>query len=79
MSDSTLDRVTDIVSVVLPAGTPRPGPADDLLAAGLDSVGMITLLGEVEAAFGISIPPEEVMPEQFGSVAAIAALVERIR
>jgi acyl carrier protein len=75
----TLERVATIVAEVLPPGTRRPGAKDDLLDLGLDSVGMITLLGEVEAAFGVTIPPEDVMPENFANVAAIAALVERIR
>lgn len=79
MSQETLDRVATIVAGILPPGTPRPGPKDDLLDLGLDSVGMITLLGEVEAAFGLTIPPEDVMPENFANVASIAALVERIR
>ena len=79
MSRDTVTRILDIVAGVLPPGTPRPGPTDDLIALGLDSVGMITLLGEVEAAFGLSIPPEDVMPEHFANAAAIAGLVERIR
>ena len=52
----------------------------DPLAEGLlDSVSMIRLLGAVEEAFGLAIPPEEVLPENFASVPALAALLDRLR
>jgi acyl carrier protein len=44
---------------------------------GLDSIGMIDLVYGLEERFAITIEDEEVLPENFGSIAALTALVER--
>ena len=44
---------------------------------GLDSVGMIDLVYGLEQKFAITISDEEVLPENFGSIAAVTAMVER--
>jgi acyl carrier protein len=54
------------------------GPDDDLRRLGLTSMGMVKLMMAVEAAFNISIPDEELLPDNFRSVRAIEALVARL-
>lgn len=44
----------------------------------LDSFDIITLIAEINEAFGVSVPPEEIIPENFNSAEAIMAMVERI-
>ena len=54
------------------------GLDDDLTRLGLTSLGMVKLMMAVEAAFNISIPDEELLPDNFRSVRAIEALVARL-
>ncbi len=52
---------------------------DDLIGEGiLDSLDIVTLITEINLAFDVSIPAEEVVPENFNSASAIWALIERL-
>ena len=78
MSESGLiDAVAEIVDEVLPGS--NGGPDASLIDAGLDSIGMVTLLSEVESRLGVIVPVEQVLPENFASVRTIADLVGRLR
>ena len=56
------------------------GPDDSLLAKGLlDSMSILKTVTFCEEQFGIAIPDEDVLPDHFESVRAIAKLVERVR
>jgi len=44
----------------------------------LDSFDVITLVAEVNARMDISIPPEEIIPENFNSYQSLSALLERL-
>ncbi len=72
-----VDAVAEIVSEVLPGS--NGGPDASLIDAGLDSIGMVTLLSEVESRLGVIVPVEQVLPENFASVRTIADLVGRLR
>jgi acyl carrier protein len=52
---------------------------DDLLVEDgiIDSMGILTMLTFLEERFGISVDGDELTPENFQSIQAIAALVER--
>ena len=53
-------------------------PADMTLEViGVDSIGMIDLVYGLEEQFAITIEDDEVLPENFGSIAALTALVQR--
>jgi len=53
---------------------------DSLLAKGLlDSLSILKTVTFVEENFGVTIPDEDVLPDHFESVRAIAALVEKHR
>lgn len=45
----------------------------------LDSFALITLIGELEDAFGIRITTVDMIPENMNSVDAMAAMVERLQ
>jgi acyl carrier protein len=56
------------------------GPDDGLLAKGLlDSMSILKMVTFCEEQFGVTIPDEDVLPDHFESVRAIAALVEKHR
>jgi acyl carrier protein len=57
-----------------------PGAGVDLIAAGvLDSFAVLELLAELEAEFQAAIPLEQLEIDDFRTLDAIAALVERCR
>lgn len=45
----------------------------------LESFDVITLIAEIEEQFGIEIPAEEIVPENFNSAEGIWNLCERIK
>lgn len=52
---------------------------EDLIGDGiLDSLDIVTLITEINCTFDVSIPAEEIIPENFASVDAILALIERL-
>lgn len=53
--------------------------AEDLVDEGiLDSLDIVTLVTEIDAEFGVTIPAEEIIPENFNSAKALMALITRI-
>jgi len=44
----------------------------------IDSFDIITLIAEIDDRIGVTIPAEELVPENFNSYAAINALIERL-
>ena len=53
--------------------------AEDLIEDGvLDSLDIVTLITEINNTFDVSIPAEEVIPENFNSAAALMALITRL-
>jgi acyl carrier protein len=56
------------------------GVEDKLLETGLmDSLSILKMVTFCEEQFGIKIPDDEVLPDNFESVRVIAALVDRAR
>ena len=52
----------------------------DLIGGGvLDSFDIVTIVADVDGAYGVAIPAEEIVPENFRSAAALFALIERLR
>lgn len=75
------DRVSAIVRQVMPERSPPAdlAPAADLYDAGLTSMAMVKLMLAVEVEFDISIPDADLHPDNFRSIAAVEALVVRLR
>jgi len=44
----------------------------------LDSFDIITIITEVSEEFGVVIPAEEILPENFNSASALHSLIERL-
>ncbi len=44
----------------------------------LDSLDIVTVVTEINAEFDVTIPAEEIVPENFNSAAALWALIERL-
>ena len=44
----------------------------------LDSLDIVTLVTEIDAEFDVTIPAEEIVPENFNSAEALMALIERL-
>ena len=44
----------------------------------LDSLDMVTLITEMNERLDVSIPPEEIIPENFNSADALWALIEKL-
>ena len=74
------ERIFEIVRQALPGEAPRALAADaDLFDAGLTSMAMVKLMLAIEVAFDIAIPDADLLPDNFRSIAAIEALVKRLR
>ena len=66
------------VELKRPLGT--AGASDSLLEAGvLDSLGVMEVVGFIERSYGISVSDDEMMPENFETLEAIASFVDRRR
>ena len=44
----------------------------------LDSLDIVTLITEINDTFDISVPAEEIVPDNFNSARAICALIEKL-
>ncbi len=77
----TRDRLLVLVEQILvKSAVTRPVSVDQpLTAAGLSSIDMVQLMLAIEADFEITIPAAEITPEQFRSIATIAALIDKLR
>ena len=52
---------------------------EDLVDDGiLDSLDIVTIVTEIDAEFGVTIPAEEIIPENFNSAKALFELIERL-
>ena len=77
---STSDNIRNFITTeILHGALANPlGDDEPLIESGIiDSMGIMTLLAFVEEKFSIQIPSDDLMPENFASIASIAALVER--
>lgn len=44
----------------------------------LDSFDIISIVASISDTFDVTVPPEEIIPENFNSAAALYAMVERL-
>ena len=80
VTPSTLDRVAPLVMGILAQrGAPVEVATDArLVDAGLGSMDMVNLMLAVESEFDIMIPPADITPQNFRSIASITAMVDRV-
>jgi acyl carrier protein len=74
-------QLADIVRQVMPERSQPVNLAadDNLYDAGLTSMAMVKLMLAVEVAFDISIPDDDLHPDNFRTIAAVEALVGRLQ
>ena len=67
-----------ILNELLPGEDPAGFSDDfDLIGGGvLDSLAMVNLVTHLEQAYGVEVAPADLVPENFGSVRALAAFVQ---
>ena len=75
------NRVIEVVRRALPEQMTAASLSTDadLYSAGLTSMAMVKLMLAVEVEFDISIPDEDLHPDNFHSIGAIEALVARLQ
>ncbi len=78
--DSLVEQIAAITGTVAAGdGLTRPLDTDEgLVDAGLTSVGMVNLMIAVEAAFDLTVPRRDMLPQNFRSIRSIADLVRRL-
>ena len=78
---ATTDRIRGYIPALLTAEMSADQIDDDLDLLGdlLDSVGLFRLIAFLEEEFSVVIEDEEITPQNFGTVARMAALVESKR
>jgi len=74
------DRLLGLVEKVLdrPGSGPTLPPDAALSELGVSSLKMVSLMLSVEAEFDLSIPQNEITPENFRSINSIQALITRL-
>mgnify|MGYP000968656723 FL=1 len=73
-----MDTKEIVVNVLQAVNSDIKNDDTDLLASGLlDSFDIVNLVSQLEEAFTVEIEPTDIVPENFRTVAAIAALMER--
>jgi acyl carrier protein len=74
-------KLGDLAREFAPALPDDPLRARDanLQEAGLSSMATVRLMLAVEAVYDVAIPDTELTPENFRSIATIAALLERLQ
>ena len=76
--DSKLGDLAREFAPALPSAAKLARDAD-LHEAGLTSMATVKLMLAIEAAYDVAIPDAELTPENFRSIAAIEALLERLK
>jgi acyl carrier protein len=74
----TSDLIRQFIATELNAEHREPiADSEPLIEQGIiDSLGIICLLGFIEERFSVKIDGDELIPENFASIAAISSLVE---
>jgi acyl carrier protein len=68
-----------IMTEILHGSRKEPlGDQDSLIESGIiDSLGIMTILAFLDEKFSVQVPGEDLIPENFDSIATLSALVER--
>jgi acyl carrier protein len=77
-TDGILRTLKPIVERVLPASRTELRADESLVERGLDSVGMVELLSSLEEKFRVSVPAEDIVPDNFATLGTIASLIQRL-
>lgn len=73
-----MDTKEKVVKVLQAVNSDIKNDDTDLLASGLlDSFDIVNFVSQLEEVFTVEIEPTDIVPENFRTIAAIAALMER--
>jgi acyl carrier protein len=77
---TTSERLIALVREILgPPAASRPLPIDARLSdIGMSSIKMVNLMLAVEAEFNLTIPQDDITPENFSSISAVESLISRL-
>ncbi len=75
---TTKETILEILEDIKP-GVPMEGRTELATGGVLESFDILTLISELNMEFGIMIPLEEVIPDNFDRVEDMAALVDRLK
>jgi acyl carrier protein len=80
-AESTKERIAAFIKQTFPVARRREiRDDDDLLEEGiLDSVGVLDVVGFIEREFAVAAADDDLVPENFRSLARLAAFVDRRR
>lgn len=80
-SDDARTRVRDFVLTRFPLARKREVTDEESLLEmqAVDSLGILELVAFIEEAFAIEVTDDDLVPEHFDSIAALARFVERRR
>ena len=73
-----MDKIIDILQDINP-DIDYKSRTDLIDAHLLDSLSIISLIAELEDTFDVTIPAVDIIPDNFNSVKAISALIERLQ
>ena len=78
MNDSIEKRVEGVLKLIKPDMPETVGKEDDLFQTGiLDSFGVINFISALEQEFKVSIPDEDLIPQNLWSITATANTVQK--
>jgi acyl carrier protein len=70
--------VRDFLRTELGKAEDSVGPEESLLESGtIDSMGVLQLVSFIEKTYGIKVEDDDLMPENFDTIAAIVSFIER--
>ena len=74
----TMDKLIEILEEIQPDVDYRECTTliDDGL---LDSFAILSIVGEIEDEFGVSVTPAEIIPENFNSAESLWDMIERLK
>lgn len=79
MTSTAHPALRELLAAVTGADVAGVDDARDLFGAGvLDSFGIIAVIAALEDELGVLVPDEELVPDNFWTLDAIAALVDRL-
>lgn len=72
------EKIKDFIAIKFAYESETLNPEDDLLSQGIvDSMGILQLVTHMEETFGIQISDDEIVPENFRTLQALADLVSQ--
>lgn len=76
---TSIDNIRNFIATEICGGNCEPIADSDLLIDQgiIDSMGIIVLLGFLEEKFAVTIEGDELLPENFATLAAISTLVDQ--